>query len=168
MYCHWKCCSDLSLYRLFRHSGQVHETNTPSKLSTKPPYCVSKIYFFWRQKKYLQETNWRTENRTSQKGRKHTSCIARQKMSQNPSPHPHPSNLTWGLGVPGRPSTPSEGFAQVKCYNPLGVTELTLANQAYHRVGPAATQRTRKFDNGTCLSFGPLVRRRAKTCVCYV
>ena len=56
----------------------------------------------------------------------------------------------------------------MKCYNPLGVTALTLANQAYHRVGPAATQRTRKFDNGTCLSFGPLVRRRAKTCVRYV
>lgn len=155
----------LSFVPSFRTSAQNKHT---LKIIYETPLLCLKDLLFWRQKKYLQETNWRTENRTSQKGRKHTSCIARQKMSQNPSPHPHPSNLTWGLGVPGRPSTPSEGFAQVKCYNPLGVTELTLANQAYHRVGPAATQRTRKFDNGTCLSFGPLVRRRAKTCVCYV
>ncbi|KAE9374220.1 hypothetical protein N431DRAFT_481485 [Stipitochalara longipes BDJ] len=59
-------------------------------------------------------------------------------MSRNPSPRPNQNNKTWGLSVPGRPNTPSEGFAQ-----------------AYHRFGPAASQKTRKFDNGTCLTFGP-------------
>jgi hypothetical protein len=37
-------------------------------------------------------------------------------MSRNQSPHPNPNqkNQTWGLNVPGRPNTPSEGFAQVR------------------------------------------------------
>ncbi|KAG0648247.1 hypothetical protein D0Z07_5387 [Hyphodiscus hymeniophilus] len=48
------------------------------------------------------------------------------------------TSKSWGLVVPGRPPTPSEGHAQI-----------------YARVGPAGTQRLVAFDNGTCLSFGP-------------
>ncbi|KAG9244789.1 hypothetical protein BJ878DRAFT_52260 [Calycina marina] len=45
----------------------------------------------------------------------------------------------WGLLVPGRSPTPSEGRAQV-----------------YSRVGPSSQQRIKAFDNGTTLQFGPL------------
>ncbi|CAG8959643.1 hypothetical protein HYFRA_00001546, partial [Hymenoscyphus fraxineus] len=47
----------------------------------------------------------------------------------------------WGLKVPGRPPTPSEGAAQL-----------------YNRVGPRDEQKILAFDNGTCLTFGPMDR----------
>ncbi|KAE8450148.1 hypothetical protein EG329_006929 [Mollisiaceae sp. DMI_Dod_QoI] len=52
---------------------------------------------------------------------------------------PGNSSQPWGLIVPCRPATPSEGAAQM-----------------YHRVGPPGTQKTRTFENGTCLTFGPM------------
>ncbi|KAH8682975.1 hypothetical protein BGZ60DRAFT_524318 [Tricladium varicosporioides] len=48
------------------------------------------------------------------------------------------SNRPWGLRVPGRPETPSEGAAQ-----------------QYARVGRKEEQRLFSFENGTCLEFGP-------------
>ncbi|KAF8849905.1 hypothetical protein BDZ45DRAFT_697187 [Acephala macrosclerotiorum] len=51
---------------------------------------------------------------------------------------PGNSSQPWGLILPGRAATPSEGAAQT-----------------YQRVGPHGTQKTRTFDNGTCLTFGP-------------
>ncbi|CZT50182.1 uncharacterized protein RSE6_11122 [Rhynchosporium secalis] len=44
----------------------------------------------------------------------------------------------WGLMGDNRPPTPSEGRAQI-----------------YQRVGPTEQQRTRSYDNGTSLTFGP-------------
>ncbi|KAG9235285.1 hypothetical protein BJ875DRAFT_440477 [Amylocarpus encephaloides] len=49
------------------------------------------------------------------------------------------SNKDWGLKVPGRPPTPSEGAAQ-----------------QYYRFGAANQQDILSFDNGTCLEFGPM------------
>ncbi|TVY86900.1 hypothetical protein LAWI1_G007981 [Lachnellula willkommii] len=44
----------------------------------------------------------------------------------------------WGVTVPGRPSTPSEGAAY-----------------QYSRVGPRQSQRLFSFENCTCLEYGP-------------
>ncbi|KAK0101042.1 hypothetical protein ONS95_012970 [Cadophora gregata] len=48
------------------------------------------------------------------------------------------SREDWGLMGDTRPPTPSEGRAQY-----------------YHRAGPIEQQRTRTYDNGTALTFGP-------------
>jgi hypothetical protein len=40
-------------------------------------------------------------------------------LTPNPIPNSNPSNSTWGLGVPGRTATPSEGFAQVRNHTHL-------------------------------------------------
>jgi hypothetical protein len=79
-------------------------------------------------------------------------------MTKNPNSNPISNNLSWGLTVPGRPLTPSEGFAQVSNNSRPSMTKLTYGVQAYQRVGPVGTQKTKKFDNGTCLTFGPDVR----------
>ncbi|RDL35296.1 uncharacterized protein BP5553_07227 [Venustampulla echinocandica] len=48
------------------------------------------------------------------------------------------NNKSWGLTVPGRPPTPSEGVAQ-----------------QYSRFGPREGQKLTTFPNGTCLEYGP-------------
>jgi len=74
-------------------------------------------------------------------------------MSRNPSPRQNQNNQTWGLSVPGRPNTPSEGFAQVSFCATLG----NNADKLPRRIIVSGQQQAKKQGNLTMALALPLV-----------
>lgn len=62
-----------------------------------------------------------------------------------------------GLTIPGRPSTPCNGRAQVRPIVRGTHLETNGFHQYYRRPGDPMKQVTRTFANGTTLTFGPEV-----------
>lgn len=72
---------------------------------------------------------------------------------------------TWGLSIPGRPPTPSEGRAQVSTAASHGSMHELTKLQHYTRYGNIGQQMVRSWTNGTTMQFGPNV---CTTLVCLV